>query len=185
MYPTLDKYIQLGLTKYPNNMFLLATLAEMQTFHSNYGQPWWKIQKLLLKSGHALSTLFSVLIANQQINDIESNWVDTITGRVISVDNTFKNRILNLFKRLTRSDMCTRRCGLVWRLYLQFLHAYFDPKVCRDAYYLAVEECPWLKSLYIDAAVYIPEDLALIQDLLIEKQLRIHVTPEELDVLRS
>lgn len=42
-----------------------------------------------------------------------------------------------------------------------------------------------LQALYIDAAIYIPAELAQIQDLIIEKQLRLHVTPEELDVLRN
>lgn len=42
----------------------------------------------------------------------------------------------------------------------------------------------FLQALYIDAAIYIPAELPQIQDLIIEKQLRIHVTPEELDVLR-
>lgn len=41
------------------------------------------------------------------------------------------------------------------------------------------------QALYIDAAIYIPAELAQIQDLLIEKQLRLHVTPEELDILRT
>lgn len=37
----------------------------------------------------------------------------------------------------------------------------------------------------MDAAIYIPAELAQIQDLIIEKQLRLHVTPEELDILRE
>lgn len=37
----------------------------------------------------------------------------------------------------------------------------------------------------MDAAIYIPAELAQIQDLIIEKQLRLHVTPEELDILRN
>lgn len=41
------------------------------------------------------------------------------------------------------------------------------------------------QALYIDAAIYIPAELPQIQDLIIEKQLRLHVTPEELDILRS
>lgn len=43
----------------------------------------------------------------------------------------------------------------------------------------------FFQALYIDAAIYIPAELPQIQDLIIEKQLRLHVTPEELDVLRN
>jgi hypothetical protein len=41
-----------------------------------------------------------------------------------------------------------------------------------------------LQALYIDAAKFIPEELPQIQDLIIE-ELRLHVTPEELDILRA
>jgi hypothetical protein len=42
-----------------------------------------------------------------------------------------------------------------------------------------------IQALYIDAAKFIPEELPQIQDLIIEKELRLHVTPEELDILRA
>lgn len=40
------------------------------------------------------------------------------------------------------------------------------------------------QALYIDAAKHAPQELHQVQDLIIEKELRLHVTPEELDVLR-
>jgi hypothetical protein len=40
------------------------------------------------------------------------------------------------------------------------------------------------QALYIDAAKYAPQELSQVQDLIIEKELRLHVTPEELDILR-
>jgi hypothetical protein len=66
-------------------------------------------------------------------------------GKKYEMSGSHKNRMLALFRLITRPDMCTRRCGLVWRLYLQFVHAHFDPALCRNVYYCAVEECPWLK----------------------------------------
>jgi hypothetical protein len=42
-----------------------------------------------------------------------------------------------------------------------------------------------IQALYIDAAKLIPEELPQVQDLIIEKELRLHVTPEELDILRG
>jgi len=40
------------------------------------------------------------------------------------------------------------------------------------------------QALYIDAAKHAPQELHQVQDLIIEKELRLHVTPEELDILR-
>ncbi|XP_017780596.1 PREDICTED: protein NRDE2 homolog [Nicrophorus vespilloides] len=184
-FPALDKAVIKGIEEFPNNLFFLNVLAEVQQLHMCSGQPWWKIRTALMKTGHSLPSLFLILITQQRIDSVTEGWVDTITGQIVTQDNGQKNRLLALFKELTKSDMCTRRCGLVWRLYLQFLYSNYESKICRDAYYLAVEECPWLKALYIDAAIYIPEELSQIQDLIIEKQLRIHVTPEELEVLRK
>ncbi|XP_031332712.1 protein NRDE2 homolog [Photinus pyralis] len=185
MFKLLDDALHRAIEVFPNNLFLLSVLAKELTINCSMGQPWWKINRLLMKTGHAIPTLVLIIMANQHSYEIREKWVDTITGREMTEDPSQVHRMISLFRRVTSSEMCTRRCGLAWRLYLQYLHAHFDLSVCRNAYYAAVEQCPWLKSLYIDAAIYIPAELAQIQDLLIEKQLRLHITPEELDILRN
>lgn len=144
-FKLLDDVLYRGIEKYPNNVFLLTVLMKEQSLSCNLGQQWWKIKRLLLKTGHALPILFLLLISNQHMNSIEETWTDTFTGRKMEIGGGFKNRMLSLFKQITASGVCTRRCGLVWRLYLQFLHSHFDLKRCRDTYYVAVEELPWLK----------------------------------------
>jgi len=42
-----------------------------------------------------------------------------------------------------------------------------------------------LQFLYLEAAFYLPEELTNICDILVEKELRIHITYEELLVLRE
>ncbi|XP_018578784.1 protein NRDE2 homolog [Anoplophora glabripennis] len=185
VFKILDDVLYKAIKEYPNNLFLLSVLAKEQSLVFSLGQPWWKIQDMLLKSGRAFSIFFSIIISGQQIFQLEEMCTDTITGERYSINTNIKNRVLALFKKITKAEMCTRRCGLVWRLYLQFVQKYFSLGICRNVYYSAVEECPWLKALYLDAAIYIPAELSQIQDLIIEKQLRLHVTPEELDVLRS
>lgn len=41
------------------------------------------------------------------------------------------------------------------------------------------------QALYLDAVKFLPEELPEVQDLLIEKELRLHTTPEEIEVLRD
>lgn len=41
------------------------------------------------------------------------------------------------------------------------------------------------QALYLDGTVYVPQELAHLQDLIIEKQLRIYAMPEELEILRN
>ncbi|KRT80090.1 hypothetical protein AMK59_7777, partial [Oryctes borbonicus] len=185
VFKILDNVLTRSIEQYPNNIFMLSVLAKEHNINCCLGQTFWKVKSMLMKTGHVLPNLFLVLIVNQKVSYIQENWIDTFTGERLADHVGLKNRMLSLFRSLTSTDMCTRRCGLIWRLYLQFLHENFDTTLCRDAYYRAVEECPWLKSLYIDAAIYIPAELPTIQDLLIEKRLRLHVTPEELDIMRQ
>lgn len=37
----------------------------------------------------------------------------------------------------------------------------------------------------MDGSVYVPQELSHVQDLIIEKQLRIYALPEELEILRN
>ncbi|ENN72623.1 hypothetical protein D910_02209 [Dendroctonus ponderosae] len=185
IFKMLDKVLFKSIEKYPNNLYLLAVLAKEQSLTKNMGISAWKVQDLLLKSGRAVATIFTLFLSDLVRLEHENAITDSITGTKCDLMVSFKNKTLSLFKRITGEGMCTRRCGLAWRLYLQFVQAYFGQELCRNVYYCAVEQCPWLKSLYMDAAIYIPAELAQIQDLIIEKQLRLHVTPEELDILRN
>lgn len=183
-FQLIDDVLNRALELFPNNLYLLNLCVKQQSLVIGcLGKQFWPIKNLLLKTGRLYAVLFAIFIGLMKLQQIEENLMDTISGESYKVDKILTNQILALFKRATKMD--TKRCGLIWRLYLHFVYNYYNAGMCRNVYYTAVEECPWLKSLYVDAAVYIPAELAQIQDLIIEKQLRLHVTPEELDVLRG
>ncbi|XP_056637114.1 nuclear exosome regulator NRDE2 isoform X1 [Diorhabda sublineata] len=179
----LDTVLHKAIEIYPNNLFLLSILDKREMKQNTLGLRWWKVKKMLLKPDRAISSLFSIIIVNRKMENFQEI-CDTITGNKCEVYTGLKNCMMSLFKKIT-TNTNSRKCGLIWRLYLQFVYVNFSPEICRNVYYSAVEECPWLKALYMDAAIYIPAELTQIQDLIIEKQLRLHVTPEELDVLRG
>ena len=52
-------------------------------------------------------------------------------------------------------------------------------------YHESITNCPWARCIYIDSAEVAPQKLTQIQDVIREKELRIHITPEELDILRG
>lgn len=80
----------------------------------------------------------------------------------------------------------TRCCPLLWRLYMLLLREHnLCEKKGEKIYHESVTQCPWTRSIYIDAAEVAPQLLTQIQDLIREKELRMHVTPEELDILRG
>lgn len=81
MFKLLDDALHRAIENFPNNLFLLSVLAKEQSLNCSLGQPWWKLTNLLLKTGHAIPSLFLILIANQRTCEIEENWIDTVTGK--------------------------------------------------------------------------------------------------------
>ncbi|KAM9653683.1 nuclear exosome regulator NRDE2 isoform 8-T10 [Morphnus guianensis] len=53
----------------------------------------------------------------------------------------------------------------------------------KGLFYKALQNCPWAKVLYMDAVEYFPDDLQETLDLMTEKELRVRVPVEELDLL--
>ncbi|CAB0003765.1 unnamed protein product, partial [Nesidiocoris tenuis] len=89
----------------------------------------------------------------------------------------------SIFKCVESENL--ERCPMLRRLILQYVSCTLEENVVEQEYHKAVEKCPWVKILYYEAANQVPKLMAEIQDLLTEKELRIHVTPEELEILRE
>lgn len=79
-----------------------------------------------------------------------------------------------------------RHCPLVWRLLMLLLREQsLSQERGEEVYHESVAQCPWSRSIYIDVAEVAPQFLTQIQDVIREKDLRMHVTPEELHILRG
>ncbi|XP_068539072.1 nuclear exosome regulator NRDE2 isoform X2 [Anas acuta] len=92
------------------------------------------------------------------------------------------NRIIALFEHATQSENGTH-CPLLWRMYLNFLVSVGKKEKSKGLFYKAIQNCPWTKVLYMDAIEYFPDQLQETLDLMTEKELRVRVPMEELDLL--
>lgn len=159
-------------------------------------QTWFRIRTLLTRSNSAVSVVFLVAAAKYRFACYNSAPNETVarlefgalTSDIDANELTFKQRVCNLLRSCTANKAPElRRNALLWRIYLRSL---VDVRVrsfedSRDALFAALDECPWNKALYLDGTVYAPQQVTHIQDLIIEKQLRICALPEELEILRS
>lgn len=50
-------------------------------------------------------------------------------------------------------------------------------------FYAAIQACPYAKSIYTDAILYMADKLTEILDIAEEKEVRIHTPLDELDIL--
>nr|CAD7451814.1 unnamed protein product [Timema tahoe] len=187
-YSELWGILHQALAEFPNNLNFLATVAKIECSHGCVGSPWWKLARSLSLGDAVAPQLFHLFLANRR-----HVWVEDAAkighellhpGGPVVPDLSHRHRLSAVYGRLC-THRATRSCPLLWRMYLQFLFTQENQSACRAAFYQAVERCPWVKALYLDAVKLLPEELPHIQDLLIEKELRLHVTPEELDILRS
>jgi hypothetical protein len=67
-------------------------------------------------------------------------------------DKSAKNRLQALFT-LLKNEPLTKRCPLIWRMYLRFLYDHGTELARRTAFYRAVEECPWVKVSVMTAGL--------------------------------
>ncbi|XP_076620504.1 nuclear exosome regulator NRDE2 [Colletes latitarsis] len=160
------------LNLYPNNVFALSILACIES-----ELPIWKFnsQKTKLELWRA----FAMCLASRKRIHFLKERNDSVSM------NAAINKLLHFHQTLTRAPT-TRCCPLLWRLYMLLLREYnLCEKKGEDVYHESVAQCPWARSIYIDAAEVAPQILTQVQDVIREKELRMHVTPEELDILRG
>lgn len=162
-----------ALAEYPRNLYLIRKLVNFK------GLLWYKLKSLALKSQSSSIVIF--LIASVRL------WYsEAVQNEAGEIQLAHKYRVRSLLHDVVMKDEKLKKNAILWRLYLRILFELensFDQ--CKNALYSALDECSWNKSLYLDGAVFVPQELTQIQDLIIEKQLRIYALPEELEILRK
>uniref|UniRef100_A0A3B5M2T3 Uncharacterized protein n=1 Tax=Xiphophorus couchianus TaxID=32473 RepID=A0A3B5M2T3_9TELE len=97
-------------------------------------------------------------------------------------ENGLSNRIRGLFEGATSTEMGAH-CPLLWRMYIHFLVSEGKVDKARGIFYKALQNIPWVKGLYMDAVQLFPDHLQEFVDLMTEKELRLRLPLEELDIL--
>jgi hypothetical protein len=161
-----------ALDKFPSNFFFLSVNASIES-----KLPYWKLQ-----TNNRRYNIWSIL-ANCLAGRARIIYLNSIGFEEAS--NAMTNKMLSFHKMVSKTEE-VQSCPLVWRLYMLLLREHdLCKKKGEEVYYQAVAQCPWSRSVYISAAEIAPQILSQIQDLIQEKELRMHVTPDELDILRG
>ncbi|XP_035720459.1 nuclear exosome regulator NRDE2-like [Vespa mandarinia] len=167
----LNKILHDMLELYPDNFYALSIYA-----HKQSELPSWKINNT--KSEFSVWKALSLCLAGRKR-----------THFLMQLDHdaacASRNKLLSLHRIFARTPEI-RYCPLLWRIYMLLLREHnLCEKKGEEVYHESVALCPWARSIYIDAAEVAPQLLTQIQDVIREKELRMHVTPEELNILRG
>ncbi|XP_034531348.1 LOW QUALITY PROTEIN: nuclear exosome regulator NRDE2 [Notolabrus celidotus] len=198
---------QAALLRYHNsiNVFPLATLRQMLTSSLSTwssSAPLWRIYIQVENRYHSagrarrffhsvtrnnckvLPRLFSVVAEQQRKLLVDAAQRSCCHDAALPIlpENGLSNRIHGLFENAIATELGSH-CPLLWRMYMNFLASEGRVDKAKGIFYKALQNIPWAKGLYMDAVQLFPVHLQEFVDLMTEKELRLRLPLEELDIL--
>ncbi|KAM8920996.1 nuclear exosome regulator NRDE2 [Pelodytes ibericus] len=171
------------LKLYPTNITLWKTYIQTEGKSHNASKTRRFLDGVRRTTDALEPRLFAIRAEEDRKKLIDSaQRVDLGESQSVMPETGLANRIRNLFEHALRSEYGPR-CLLLWRMYLHFTVSLGSRDRGRGLFYKAIQNCPWSKVLYLDAVEYFPDQLQEIVDLMTEKELRVRLPLEELDLL--
>ncbi|XP_039088458.1 nuclear exosome regulator NRDE2 [Hyaena hyaena] len=179
----LQQALSEALHLYPGNQVLWRAYVQIQS-KSHTASKARRFFNAVTRSTKLLEPwLFAIEAEKMRKRLVES--VQRVDGREVHAtipETGLTHRIRALFENALRSDNGSQ-CPLLWRMYLNFLVSLGNRERSKGVFYKALQSCPWAKVLYLDAVEYFPEELQEVLDLMTEKELRVRLPAEELELL--
>ncbi|XP_039739942.1 nuclear exosome regulator NRDE2 [Pteropus medius] len=172
-----------ALKLYPGNQVLWRSYVQIQS-KSHSASKTRRFFDAITRSAKPLEPwLFAIEAEKMRKRLVET--VQRVDGREVHAtipETGLTHRIKALFENAMRSDNGSQ-CPLLWRMYLNFLVSLGNKERSKGVFYKALQNCPWAKVLYMDAVEYFPGEMQEILDLMTEKELRVRLPVEELELL--
>lgn len=143
-----------GACEFSGNVVLLQFLVTTES------QPWYHIRSTLFdrKSPIALIVLaigaqlrykqyaMSLLATNTNAPD-NLQHILAISAGLQDLEKAYKARVLNIFRESTEQNEATRKCSLLWRMYLNSLFESLNSEGRSEIILKGLNECPWNKVI--------------------------------------
>ncbi|XP_059544236.1 nuclear exosome regulator NRDE2 [Myotis daubentonii] len=172
-----------ALRLYPGNQVLWRSYVQLQS-KSHSASKTRRFFGAITRSAAPLEPwLFAIEAEKMRKRLVET--VQRVDGREVYAtipETGLTHRIRALFENAIRSEHGSQ-CPLLWRMYLSFLVSLGNKDRSKGVFYKALQSCPWAKALYMDAVEYFPDEMQEILDLMTEKELRVRLPLEELELL--
>ncbi|XP_018414025.1 PREDICTED: protein NRDE2 homolog [Nanorana parkeri] len=172
-----------ALRLYPDNITLWKSYIQTESRSHNISKARRFIDGVRRTSDALEPYLFAIRAEEDRKKLLESvQRADMGEVHTFMPETGLSNRIKALFEHCVSTERGSR-CVLLWRMYLHFMVSLGRGDRGRGLFYKAIQSCPWAKVLYMDAVEYFPEQLQEVADLMTEKELRVRLPLEELDLL--
>ncbi|XP_061109952.1 nuclear exosome regulator NRDE2 [Conger conger] len=186
VYPLrqLRETLTTALSSFPTNPLLWQLYLRLEKRFHSAGRA-RRFFHTVTKSIQSVTPQLFAICAEQRRKELVNSAVRAdCYGEVFSSmpENGLSHRIRALYEKAVASEHGAH-CPLLWRMYLRFLVSEGNLERGSGILYKALQEIPWVKGLYMDAVQLFPDRVQEFLDLMTEKELRLRVPMEEVDIL--
>ncbi|XP_054470331.1 nuclear exosome regulator NRDE2, partial [Anoplopoma fimbria] len=181
---TLRQTLTSALATWPSSAPLWSIYIQVENRYHSAGRARRFFHSVTRDSSSVVPRLFAIVAEQQrkQLVDAAQRSCSHDAALPILPENGLSNRIRGLFESTIATEMGSH-CPLLWRMYMHFLVSEGKVDKATGIFYRALQNIPWTKGLYMDAVQLFPEHLQEFVDLMTEKELRLRLPLEELDIL--
>uniref|UniRef100_A0A3Q1EQU7 NRDE-2, necessary for RNA interference, domain containing n=1 Tax=Acanthochromis polyacanthus TaxID=80966 RepID=A0A3Q1EQU7_9TELE len=181
---TLRQTLTSVLSAWPSSAPLWSIYVQVENRYHSAGRARRFFHSVTRDTGSVVPRLFAIVAEQQRKQLVDAAQRSRAHDDVLNIlpENGLSNRIRGLFEGAI-ATVVGAHCPLVWRMYIHFLVSEGKVDKAKGIFYKALQNVPWAKGLYMDAVQLFPEHLQEFVDLMTEKELRLRLPLEELDIL--
>uniref|UniRef100_A0A3Q2PZY5 NRDE-2, necessary for RNA interference, domain containing n=1 Tax=Fundulus heteroclitus TaxID=8078 RepID=A0A3Q2PZY5_FUNHE len=181
---TLRQALTSSLSAWPCSAALWSIYIQVEDRYHSAGRARRFFHAVTRDSGSVVPRLFAIVAEQRRKQLVDAAQRSCCLDEALPIlpENGLSNRIRGLFEGAVSTEM-GGHCPLLWRMYIHFLVSEGKVDKARGIFYKALQNIPWAKGLYMDAVQLFPEHLQEFVDLMTEKELRLRLPLEELDIL--
>uniref|UniRef100_A0A8C1WRH9 NRDE-2, necessary for RNA interference, domain containing n=1 Tax=Cyprinus carpio TaxID=7962 RepID=A0A8C1WRH9_CYPCA len=173
-----------ALSLLPSSASLWQLYLQTENRYHSAGRARRFFHSVAKKTDSVVPYLFAITAEQRLKQMLDSVQRSCLPGEALPTlpNNGLSNRIRCLFENATATEHGAH-CPLLWRMYLNFMVCDGNAERGSGIFYKALQAVPWVKGLYMDAVQLFPERVQEFLDLMTEKELRLRVPMEEVDIL--
>lgn len=170
-----------GISSFPENPYFLSLFASFESHFMVVGKVRSYFNTHLLDCNTPTPWLVAISFEENRQNLLRQRRTSDLQLEELEMGVT--HRIRSLYIKATQHSS-GRHCPLLWRKYMTFELSQRGPKAAEAVYYQAVQQCPWVKVLYVDGATSLPDLGSKVIEMVEEKEIRLRAPIEEVELLQ-
>ncbi|KAM8737726.1 nuclear exosome regulator NRDE2 [Acanthopagrus schlegelii] len=181
---TLRETLTSSLSTWPSSAPLWSIYVQVENRYHSAGRARRFFHSVTRNNSSVVPRLFAIFAEQQRKQLVDAALRSGFHDAALPIlpENGLSNRVRGLFERTISTETCSH-CPLLWRMYMHFLLSDGQVDKAKGIFYKALQNIPWAKGLYMDGVQLFPEHLQEFVDLMTEKELRLRLPLEELDIL--